>query len=309
MNSLTSRHAHTAPVTPPLLAFPPMPSSAAQARRSSRAANYVYPDHLREVAEQLPRTPGVYTFHGAEGGLPLYIGKSINIRTRVMDHLRTPEEASLLRQSQQITCIPMAGDLGARLLEAQMVKRQMPLYNRLLRKLPRQFSLRLYRGEISVVNSSDHDLTSAPMLYGLYSSERSAKESLRRVADDHALCYSLLGLERLPKGRPCFRSMLRQCLGACCGRETLADHELRLRGALERLEVAAWPYGGRVAIEEQGEALRQFHVLDGWSYHGSAPTLARARRMKAGTDGFDRDAYKIIKYVLDRGTAKVQSLE
>lgn len=285
-----------------------MPSTAARARRSNRAATYVYPDHLREAAEQLPRTPGVYTFHGAEGGLPLYIGKSINIRTRVMDHLRTPEEASLLRQSQTITCIPMAGDLGARLLEAQMVKHQMPLYNRLLRKLPRQFSLRLYRGDISVVNSSDHDLTAAPMLYGLYSSERSAKESLRRVADEHGLCYALLGLERLPAGRPCFRSMLKQCVGACCGKETLDEHEMRLRSALERLEVAAWPYSGRVAIEEKGETLRQFHVLDAWGYHGSAETLAKARRLKAGADGFDRDAYKIIKYVLDRGTAKVHAL-
>lgn len=285
-----------------------MPSSAAQARRSSHASEYLYPDHLREVAAALPRLPGVYTFHGVEGGLPLYIGKSINVRTRVMDHLRTREEASLLRQSRSISCIRTAGDLGARLLEAKLVKRQMPLYNRLLRKLPRQFSLRLYRGEVSVVNSADYELASAPMLYGLYSSERSALESLRRVADDQALCYSLLGLERLPKGRPCFRSMLRQCLGACCGKETSAEHELRLRAALAHLEVTAWPYGGRIAIEEAGEDMIQFHVVDNWAYHGSAPTLAKARRIKPAAEHFDRDSYKILRHALDRGTAVVHLL-
>lgn len=256
----------------------------------------------------LPRFPGVYTFHGVEGCMPLYIGKSVNIRTRVMDHLRTREEASLLRQSRSISCVRTAGDLGARLLEAQMVKQQMPLYNRLLRKLPRQFSLRLYRGEVSVVNSSEHELASAPLLYGLYSSERSALESLRRVADNQALCYSLLGLERLTKGRPCFRSMLRQCLGACCGKESLAEHELRLRAALEHLEITAWPYGGRVAIEERGEDMTQFHVVDNWAFHGSALTLAKARRIRAGAEHFDRDSYKILRHALDRGTAVVHLL-
>jgi len=146
------------------------------------------------------------------------------------------------------------------------------------------------------------------MLYGLYSSERSAKEALRRLADDHVLCYSLLGLERLATGRPCLRSMLRQCLGACCGREPVADHEHRLRAALEAQELVAWPYGGRVAIEEQGEQLRQFHVVDGWRYYGSAPTLAKARRIRGDAGSFDRDSYKILKHVLQSGTATVHPL-
>lgn len=176
-----------------------------------------------------------------------------------------------------------------------MVKAERPLYNRLLRRLPRQFSLRLYRGEITVVNSAEVDLTSTPMLYGVYSSARAAREALRRVADENRLCYSLLGLERLPAGRPCFRSMLRQCAGACCGRESLAEHQQRLADALVLLEVAEWPYAGPVAIEERGETMRQFHVVDGWFYHGSAKTLAAARRLRRSDPVFDRDAYRILR--------------
>ena len=41
------------------------------------------------LIEGLPRGPGVYIFHG-EGALPLYIGKSIDIRARVLSHLRRP---------------------------------------------------------------------------------------------------------------------------------------------------------------------------------------------------------------------------
>ncbi|AWH17665.1 excinuclease Cho [Stenotrophomonas sp. ZAC14D2_NAIMI4_7] len=278
-----------------------MPSSAQAARRSARTAGYVFPEHLREQARALPAQPGVYTFHGREGGLPLYIGKSVNLRTRVLDHLRTQEEAAMLRQSERISHVPMAGDLGAQLLEATMVKTHRPLYNRLLRRVPRQFSLRLYRGEVSVLHSAEVDLTSAPLLYGVYSSERSAREALRRLADDNRLCYSLLGLERLPTGRPCFRSMLGQCLGACSGRESLAEHQRRLTEALALLEVAQWPYAGPVAIEERGQGLRQFHVVDGWFYHGSGKTLSAARRLRRGPAQFDRDAYRILRKGLCSG--------
>lgn len=278
-----------------------MPSSAQAARRSARAAGYVFPEHLREQARALPAQPGVYTFHGRESGLPLYIGKSVNLRTRVLDHLRTEEEAALLRQSDRISHLPMAGDLGAQLLEATMVKAHRPLYNRLLRRVPRQFSLRLYRGEVSVLHSGEVDLTSAPLLYGVYSSERSAREALRRLADDNRLCYSLLALERLPAGRPCFRSMLGQCLGACCGRESLAEHQRRLTEALSLLEVMQWPYAGPVAIEERGQDLRQFHVVDGWFYHGSSRTLAAARRLRRAPAPFDRDAYRILRKGLCSG--------
>ena len=65
----------------------------------------------------LPRTPGVYIFKG-EGTLPLYIGKSVDIRSRVMSHLRTPDEASMVAQTRRIDFIETAGEIGALLLES-----------------------------------------------------------------------------------------------------------------------------------------------------------------------------------------------
>ena len=44
---------------------------------------FQYPEHLREQAAGAPAAPGVYTFHGQPGDLPLYIGKSRNLRERV----------------------------------------------------------------------------------------------------------------------------------------------------------------------------------------------------------------------------------
>jgi len=50
--------------------------------------------------ETLPRGPGVYIFRG-EGPLPLYIGKSVDIRARVLAHLRTEDEAEMLAEKKR----------------------------------------------------------------------------------------------------------------------------------------------------------------------------------------------------------------
>ena len=50
---------------------------------------YEYPEHLRSAIAELPRAPGVYVFHGDDGDLPLYIGKSVNRRNRVC-HICAP---------------------------------------------------------------------------------------------------------------------------------------------------------------------------------------------------------------------------
>lgn len=277
-------------------------------RMREAIALYEYPEHLRGEVEELPRAPGVYVFHGDGEGLPLYIGKSVDIRTRVLDHLRTPAEARLLRQTRRISHHRTAGDIGAQLLESQLIKTSWPLYNRRLRAVRRQFSLRLHRGQVSVMHSGEVDLSSMPDTYGLFSSAKAAMSALRRLADDNRLCYTLLGLERGAPGRPCFRAMLKRCAGACHGGEDRAEHEERLRLVLAELQLAAWPFPGPIALEERGEGLRQYHVLDSWRYHGSASTLGKARRIRITPGPFDREVYRIVQAPLADPMAAVHPL-
>ena len=65
--------------------------------------------------EALPRSSGVYIFKG-EGTLPLYIGKSVDIRSRVLAHLRADDEAEMIAQSRKVDFIETAGEIGALLL-------------------------------------------------------------------------------------------------------------------------------------------------------------------------------------------------
>lgn len=129
---------------------------------------YQYPEHLRTSLELLPRSPGVYLFHGLSDSMPLYIGKSVNIRSRVMAHFRTQDEARLLRQTQRISFHETAGEVGALLLEAQLIKQQQPLFNKRLRRSKQLCSLHLDRGRVGIVHAKDIDFAATPNLHGLF---------------------------------------------------------------------------------------------------------------------------------------------
>ena len=255
---------------------------------------YTYPQHLRAAIEDAPTGAGVYVFHGDSGDLPLYIGKSVNIRARLLSHLRNPDEARMLRQTQRITHIRTAGEIGALLLEAQMIKQQHPLFNQKLRRNRQLCSLQLEGDVPQVVYSKDMDFGAAPELYGLFASRHAALQALRSLADQHRLCYGALGLEKLPKGKACFRAAIRQCAGVCRGDESPQAHRERLFSSLLGLRVECWPYAGAIGLVERDEALTQIHVVRNWCYLGSAATREAAQQLSTVAAGFGADGYKIL---------------
>jgi DNA polymerase III subunit epsilon len=91
------------------------------------------PPLLETPVADMPDTPGVYLFYG-DAPVPLYIGKSVNLRSRVLAHFQS---ASKLARDQRIAQAvrrvewrETAGELGARLLEAQLVRQLKPTLNR-----------------------------------------------------------------------------------------------------------------------------------------------------------------------------------
>ena len=255
---------------------------------------YEYPQHLRAAIEDAPTGAGVYVFHGESGDLPLYIGKSVNIRARLFSHLRNADEARLLRQTRRITCTRTAGEIGALLLEAQQIKQLQPLFNQKLRRNRQLCSLQLTGQQPQVVYSKDMDFASAPELHGLFASRHAALDALRSIADQNRLCYGALGLEKLAPGKACFRAAIRQCAGVCRGDETPEAHQERLFTSLLALRVACWPYAGAIGLVERDEALTQIHVVRNWCYLGSATTPEEARQLSTVAAGFDADGYKIL---------------
>jgi excinuclease Cho len=268
---------------------------------------FEYPEHLRQALGDLPQRPGVYIFHG-DGELPLYIGKSINIRARVLSHLRNPDEARLLRQTRAITHLPTAGEIGALLLEAQLIKARQPLMNHRLRRNRQLCAFQLKGQTPAIVSTQEVNFAAEPDLFGLYRSMRSAQEALSQLADEHRLCLGLLGQERLMPGRPCFRAMVNKCAGACAGQESPQAHWDRLRQAMMQMRLACWPYPGAIALVEQSHGLVDYLVVRNWCYLGKAADIHGARQLDQVAAGFDGDGYKILCGPIVSGKAEIVPL-
>lgn len=272
------------------------------------AAVYEYPEHLRPFLESLPSVPGVYLFHSESDTLPLYIGKSVNIRSRVLSHLRTPEEAAMLRQSRRISWIGTAGEIGALLLEARLIKEQQPLFNKRLRRNRQLCALTLRGGKVDVVYSRDVDFSHAPDLFGLFANRRAALAALQSLADEQRLCYGRLGLEPLSRGRACFRAALKRCAGVCCNKESPQEHDARLQASLEKLRVICWPWKNAIALRESRAQMTQYHVINNWLWLGAVDTLEDAATLVQTPAGFDHDGYKILCKPLVAGTCEIIEL-
>ena len=251
-------------------------------------------ESLRAMISEAPDQPGVYVFHGEQGDLPLYIGKSVALRTRLLSHLRASDEVRMLRQTRRISWILTAGEIGALLLEAQMIKQQNPLFNQRLRRNRLLCSLQLQDGIPRPVDSRQFDFAAENRLFGLFASRHAALDKLREIADLERLCHARIGLEKLPAARACFRSSIDRCAGVCRGQESEQEHDHRLRSALERLRLACWPYAGAIGLRERNGRLSQIHVVNNWCYLGSAKTLTAARKLGRIAAAFDADGYRIL---------------
>ncbi|MDR7307931.1 endonuclease [Rhodoferax saidenbachensis] len=214
----------------------------------------------------------------------------------------------MLRQSRRISYQRTAGEIGALLLEASLIKTMHPLFNQKLRRSRQLCAWQLPASGPPVpelVFSTEINFSSSPRLYGLYSSRRSALLALQAIADLHKLCYGVLGREKLASGRGCFRAMLQQCAGACCGKESRESHDARLLAALEEVQVQCWPYPGAIGLVETFEDTQQVHVIHQWCYLGSANTVEAASKLQCTAPGFDADGYKILCKPLMTGRQEV----
>ena len=261
------------------------------------------PNIDKALVDSIPEKPGCYIFYG-ENQIPLYIGKSISLRSRVMGHfqgaLTQRKEMKLSMQVRDIDWIETSGELGALILESRLIKERMPSMNIKLRRSKDLCAWKLERTEDGVltpylVGHRELDPGIQENLFGLFYSKREANAYLKAIAKKYHLCEALLGLEKRIEGKACFGYQVKQCGGACIGSSPIDLHNLQLKTALQLFQVQVWPYSGPVAIKEGGH----MHVVDRWRYLGTAINEEELYELTdSGEAEFDLDIYKILKKAL-----------
>lgn len=276
-------------------------------------AHPALPAHLdAELLADLPDSPGVYLFYG-EGDALLYVGKSVNLRQRVLSHFsadtREFRESRISQEIRRIEWRETVGELGALLLESWLIKTRQPIHNRALRRASELCTWRLAESEPGVFKPElvcgDTPDFARPS-YGLFNTRREATNALSSLAEAQGLCLAALGLEKTTRpGRGCFAYQLKRCRGVCVGKEPAPLHSARLLAALARLRLAEWSYPGAIGLIERDPVSErtEVHVVDHWCYLGTASDEAQLADLLEGRGRgvFDRDTYRLLVKALDSG--------
>jgi DNA polymerase-3 subunit epsilon len=224
----------------------------ADLRQAVRARGSPHFDKVR-LADHLPTVPGVYAFRrqatAAGPGEMLYVGKSKDIRARVRSYFYGDDRKkieALLAETGEIEAHPCTTELEALVLEARLIRRHAPRYNRRGKAWRRYAYMKLDLAEawprLKVVRK-----VRGPGAYlGPFRTShaaRLAKEALEEVVPIRR-CTTAMG--RSTRFSPCALADLGRCAAPCDGRVTPERYE----GLVRSLQHALSSPGGLLAALE-----------------------------------------------------------
>ena len=266
-----------------LAAVRPKPGSG----RRRRAPGAARPRDERPDLSKLPKDPGVYIFRDADGH-PLYVGKSVCLRTRARAHFTTP--VAWTGQAEHVDYQPTESELGALLLENRLIKRLLPPGNVNLKKradgyvyLRCRLDIPFPILEVARAPAAGHSVAVGPMrgrataaelveqLNSLFGLRHCGRKLPRR---DHPSAYGQMGRCLSPCLRDLDPNLYRERLDAALGlfsggdggQALLAHVEDQMRAASDarRYERAAWLRRRharlRALLERLGGMLRSVHA-------------------------------------------------
>lgn len=277
------------------------------------------PVRLQTNLETIPENPGVYVFY-SENNMPLYIGKSKNLKERILSHfsadLRSPIEMKISQQIVSIETVSTAGELGALFLESQMIKKMLPLYNKKSRLKKELVTLK------KVTNDQGYDTIKIEptnqfnnltiqqfnneyfsSILGVFKSKKQARDFLVKITKDHNLCEKLMGLEKTKSA--CFAYRLGQCNGACTGIEKPIKYNMKFAAAFALSKIKPWPFPGTIIIKETNLDKKEYFLINNWCYLGGSI------KIDPSPPAFDLDFYNILKQFLSnpQNYKKISTLE
>jgi excinuclease ABC subunit C len=180
---------------------------------------------LQAKIRTLPTSPGVYLYKDPEGRV-IYVGKAVNLRSRVRSYLLETSQAnaktgSLMREAVDVDYIVVENTHEALALENNLIKRYKPRFNVLLRddktypyiKLTDELYPRVY-----VTRRLKKDGT----YYGPYFPGNLAHRTVDLIHRHFLIPSCTVDLTKR-HARPCLQYYIKRCLGPCVAGLTTSE--------------------------------------------------------------------------------------
>ena len=208
-------------------------------------------ERLRDKANSLPLTPGVYIMKDA-GGTVIYVGKSKKLKNRVTSYFvgsthayKTEKMVSHVEDFDYIVC---KTEIEALALENVLIKKYSPKYNIKLKDAKSYPYIKLTAEEYPRLFVTRERKRDKAKYFGPYSSSAAAHLALEAVMKIFTLPTCKRSFPRdIGKERPCIYLDMGRCCAPCASRVTADGYRELVRGA-ERV------LGGNV--KDAKEALR-----------------------------------------------------
>jgi DNA polymerase III subunit epsilon len=193
------------------------------------------PNLDKETLEKIPEETGVYYFYNEKGDI-IYIGKSNNIRKRVLNHFAAKNQNKALKMKADICDVTFeltGSELIALLLESDEIKKHKPRYNRAQRNAYFNFGVfHAYNDDgYAVLKMGRIDGGEEPLMTGLNMEE--LRVMLHEKVQKHRLCQKLTGL--YDHSGACFQHGIGECNGACIGKEAPEEYNKRVMQLIRAL--------------------------------------------------------------------------
>ncbi|MEO7728035.1 MAG: exonuclease domain-containing protein [Burkholderiales bacterium] len=261
-------------------------------------AGPVLPPHLDpSLIDRLPEAPGVYVLHG-EDNTVLHVGKASNLKLHLINYFRLDRmSGKALVMSHRITNITWRmtrGAIGTHLQFTALAGALAPARHQ--RTARAVCSWRLLPARYPCVELVElAGRCGDGEAYGIYASERKARNALLRLATRAHLCHALLGI-RAPATDACTGCELNG-MSACGAKRARLAHFTKAVVALRALRVAPWPYDGPVGIRERAD----LHIVDDWRYVGTAQSEHEIHQvLETRRAEFDEDTFAFLARTLAR---------
>ena len=193
-----------------------------------------------EKLHELPEATGVYYFHDKNGTV-IYVGKSINIKKRVVEHFtaKTDKAYKLQQYVDDISYEITGSELVALLFESNEIKRLLPSINKAQRRRFFPYVLFEYENQngyrcLSYAKVKAKDRAKLNILR-TFPNLNAAKGMMRRLIERFELCQNLCNVSN--SGGACFYYHLHKCKGACLGEESPDDYNERIAMVIDAIKI------------------------------------------------------------------------
>lgn len=271
-----------------------------------------------EYFQKIPNSSGVYRFYD-ENDNCLYMGSCESLRDKIISYFKMEytnfNKLQFIQQVKRIDWIETIGKLGALLREKRLLKKNIPLFNRILSKAKKIFTIKLVKNKdnylcLKVVYLSDIRKSEIKNTFGIFKSKKQAENRLKEFIKKHCFCFHI---NNFTKGNNfCFRYKIQKCKGACGNQEPFKLYNERMNIALSDLGENLWPYVGNIAIKEcdaKNSKTFEYHIIDKWCYLGSVKKLDINVKDSELEMQIDIDVYNILSTILVKKQNKMEIFE